>query len=396
MKRFLSILLLLALALPAAARAGTTACFCYYNDTCVEFPGVSELTCLTTGALGTCAALSFTATSAWTDDTSGMTGDGLVTACSAKAAAYAADHPTGGAGASISPTVAFATPRLNVSIPGVNFATPTITDGQLSSTFLNTYISGIYRYLIGFAMTIAIVMMMIGGLQYVLGGTTGNVKGGQKRIQDAVEGFVLLLCVFIILFTINPETTMFRALEIKVIPPFPYEEEDDAVVGTTPGDLGTPTATNVSGANKSKISSELVTDVDAVAAALESKGYGMSISSALRTLQNQLDLITKNCQNPAGSATCNPKSGRPTTCILTGMNPANCPHTTGRALDVWGTKLGSTSQCITQDPCMADKAACRANPCQAALIAAMKAQGFCNLASEPWHFEKPKMSSTCN
>jgi hypothetical protein len=27
---------------------------------------------------------------------------------------------------------------------------------------------------------------------------------------------------------------------------------------------------------------------------------------------------------------------------------------------------------------------------------AMKAQGFCRLRTEPWHFEKPKLTSSCD
>jgi len=299
------------------------------------------------------------------------------------------------------PAVGYAVPKLQIDIPGVDFESPlamTLEDGSkaMSVNFLGAYVSGVYKYLIGFALTIAIVMIMVGGLQYVLGASSGDVKNGKKRMTDAIEGFVLLMFVYVVLYTVNPETTLFKGLEIKTITAVVQEFEDDFVSGSSPGNIGTPTASNVSGDNKSKISEELIPSVDAAAATLSSQGYGMVVTSALRTLEKQLSLISQNCQNPAGSQTCNHKPSRPDTCILRGMSLASCPHTTGRALDIWGTKLGSASQCIRQDACLANKTACRANPCQAAVLAAMKAQGFCNLASEPWHFEKPKMSSTCN
>ncbi len=298
------------------------------------------------------------------------------------------------------PAVGYAVPKLQVDIPGVDFDAPTdfTTDlgKKMSVNFLGAYVSGVYKYLIGFALTIAIVMIMIGGLQYVLGASSGDIKSGKKRMTDAIEGFVLLMFVFVILYTVNPETTLFKGLELTLVERVTQEFEDDFVNGTAPGNLGTPTASNVSGGQESQISEELIPSIDAAAATLASQGYGMSVTSALRTLETQLRLISDNCQNPAGSQTCNHKPSRPDTCILRGMSLASCPHTTGRALDVWGTELGSEAQCIGQDECLKDKTACRENPCQAAVLAAMKAEGFCNLASEPWHFEKPKMSSTCN
>ncbi len=67
------------------------------------------------------------------------------------------------------------------------------------------YINAIYYWMIGAGITIAIVMIMIGGLQYVLGAGGGSAaKTAKKRIGDAVIGLVLLLCVNLILSTVNP------------------------------------------------------------------------------------------------------------------------------------------------------------------------------------------------
>jgi len=58
---------------------------------------------------------------------------------------------------------------------------------------------------------------------------------------------------------------------------------------------------------------------------------------------------------------------------------------------LFGTPTLTKSEC-NKDPA---KDNCRKNAGQAALISAMKAQGFCLLDSEAWHFEKPKMSRSC-
>ncbi len=120
--------------------------------------------------------------------------------------------PTTAGGA---PLVGYATPKLNIRIPGIDFAIPSLVKGHASSNFIGTYVSGVYRYLLGFAMTIAIVMIMVGGTQYVLGASSGDITKGKNRIWNAIEGFVLLMFVYVILYTTNPELVLFR--EIRLI-----------------------------------------------------------------------------------------------------------------------------------------------------------------------------------
>lgn len=286
-------------------------------------------------------------------------------------------------------------PNLSVDIPGVSFSEVLNKDGVLTINFLGDYITGVYLYLIGISTTIAIVMIMIGGLQWAMSAGGSDLKAAKTRIQNAVMGLVLLLSVYAILFIINPNLTFFKGVQLEIIPEI-TESEDDVVSGTLATSFGKPSGSNISGGGISEVPAELVSEIEAVASAMNALGYGLSITSSFRTPAKQIELIEKNCNNPPGSSTCDPKPGRPTTCILKDLNPANCPHTTGRALDVWATKDGV--QCITSSSCSKDPStdACRANTCQAALITAMKDQGFCNLSSEAWHFEKPKMSSKCN
>ncbi len=117
----------------------------------------------------------------------------------------------------VTPLVGYAVPQLNVKIPGVNFETPIDTGGVATSDFIGVYIAGAYKYLIGFAMTIAIVMIMVGGLQYVLGAASGDVKKGKERINKAIEGFVLLMFVYVILYTVNPNMIFLRPLSLGTL-----------------------------------------------------------------------------------------------------------------------------------------------------------------------------------
>ncbi len=118
------------------------------------------------------------------------------------------------------------TPTLNVDIPGLNFNKPIIDGGDITSSFIADYLTAVYRYLIGISITIAIVMVMIGGLQYVLAAGSGNVKKGKQRIVNAVTGLTLLMSVYIILYTVNPELTMLKAIRMQNVAEFEVSDEE--------------------------------------------------------------------------------------------------------------------------------------------------------------------------
>ncbi len=67
------------------------------------------------------------------------------------------------------------------------------------------YIGQMYKWLLSSSVVIATVLLMIGGLRYVLASSSGNVDGGKKMIINAVVGLLLLLCTYLILFTVNPD-----------------------------------------------------------------------------------------------------------------------------------------------------------------------------------------------
>lgn len=285
-------------------------------------------------------------------------------------------------------------PKLNVDIPGLTFSQPLRVNGRLNINFLGEYLVGIYRWLVGVAMVFAVIMIIVGGVQYTISGGQSGVKAAKDRIKNALIGVVILLASFLLLNVTNPQLTMFRPLQLAEQPPIIEESEEAEVSGATLATSFTaPQTANIVGAGAKDVPSDLTSAVESAANELAEDDYGMHITSSFRTPEKQVELIIKNCQNPPGSATCNPKPGRPGTCMMRGNDPARCPHTSGYALDIWATGKNCVS---SQATCQANLTTCRNNPCQAALISAMRNNGFCNLASEPWHFENPKMSSTCN
>lgn len=125
--------------------------------------------------------------------------------------------------AALAPPTPIVQPTLGVRIPGLTLSTGFQQGGYLTTNFIADYISGLYRYLIGISVTIAIVFVMIGGLQYVLGaGGQEQITKGKERITNAVAGLVLLLGVYVILYTVNPSLVFFEPITLKTIDPEPF------------------------------------------------------------------------------------------------------------------------------------------------------------------------------
>ncbi len=109
-------------------------------------------------------------------------------------------------------STSYATPKLAVDIPGVNFTPASDYNGEMQVNYIGEYLSGFYKYLANIGIVIATVFIMVGGLQYVMGASTGNIGKAKERITNAVTGFVLLLFVVLILRTVNPVLTIFSAI----------------------------------------------------------------------------------------------------------------------------------------------------------------------------------------
>jgi hypothetical protein len=133
------------------------------------------------------------------------------------------------------------TPKLSIDIPTVKF-TSTIVDGETRVNYLGDYIAGIYKYLIGVATLIAIVMLMIGGLQYSL----FQGSGAKTRMKNAVTGLILLLSTYIILATINPRLVILEMPELDV-PKYVFLSSENTDADVTPLNLPAPTGTQTNG-----------------------------------------------------------------------------------------------------------------------------------------------------
>ena len=112
--------------------------------------------------------------------------------------------------------------------------TPTSTTGTFSYQLLeaipgifskgatpdfNTYVSGIYKFLILIVGICALFMITVGGYMYITSaGNTASMGKARSIIFDAIIGLVLALLAYLIFYTINPNLTSPTGLQpISVI-----------------------------------------------------------------------------------------------------------------------------------------------------------------------------------
>lgn len=86
-----------------------------------------------------------------------------------------------------------------VPVPGITDA----TGGEGTISFAD-YVENMFRLSISVGAILAVMMIIVGGFEYMTSEALGGKKGGLSKIQNAVLGLVLLLAVVIVLQVINP------------------------------------------------------------------------------------------------------------------------------------------------------------------------------------------------
>lgn len=112
----------------------------------------------------------------------------------------------------------YSAPTLGVEIPGLTLSDAYNDGDTVQVNYLAEYVNGVYNWLISAAALIAVIMMMIGGMQYVLArGDSGKIGEATDRIKHALIGITLLIGAYTIAYTIDPNTTSFSTLDITHI-----------------------------------------------------------------------------------------------------------------------------------------------------------------------------------
>ncbi|MFA4818197.1 MAG: pilin [Parcubacteria group bacterium] len=111
--------------------------------------------------------------------------------------------------------------KMQVGIPGAETGfgpNETYTFTTKDTKPIAQYIRSIYKYAIGIVGILATVVMMIGGIMWIMSGGSPERAGEAKAyISASLTGLVLTLASYLILATVNPALTNFKISEIKPV-----------------------------------------------------------------------------------------------------------------------------------------------------------------------------------
>lgn len=120
---------------------------------------------------------------------------------------------------------------------------PQISENNSRTTNIQTYLPGLFRFILGFAGVLAFVMITWSGFQYMTVDAVFGKSQAKENLTNAIYGLVLVLASYAILYTINPKILEFN-LNLQKVP----IGQSSTVTGTSgTGTTGAFSYTNNSG-----------------------------------------------------------------------------------------------------------------------------------------------------
>ncbi|MBT4942276.1 MAG: transglycosylase SLT domain-containing protein [Candidatus Magasanikbacteria bacterium] len=121
-------------------------------------------------------------------------------------------------------------PQPKITIPGLEFSeAKTVVDRgrtYMIFPFLGEYITAIYRYAVVAASALAVLVIIVSGIQWMLpgnlltsgeGDSTQTTNQAKKRIGGALVGLTIAVGSYTILYLVNPELVKFKNLRVEVV-----------------------------------------------------------------------------------------------------------------------------------------------------------------------------------
>jgi len=115
-----------------------------------------------------------------------------------------------------------------VEIPGYTFNPADKTTGNIANL-----VKAIYKYAIGIVGILAAVVLMIGGILWIVAGGNATAIGEAKAwIAASLTGLVLALTSYLILATVNPDLVDLKTTKIKEVENKDYTLSNQPPLGT--------------------------------------------------------------------------------------------------------------------------------------------------------------------
>lgn len=111
-------------------------------------------------------------------------------------------------------------------LPGTGAGTTCIPnqtppDPNCNVNSISTYLPGIFKLAIEVAAALAVIMITIGGIEYIGSESISTKEAGKKKIENSLIGLLLAIGAVIILSTINPNLVSFNLSINQYTPPPP-------------------------------------------------------------------------------------------------------------------------------------------------------------------------------
>ena len=122
-------------------------------------------------------------------------------------------------------------PTTSIRIPGLQFTerVTTTTDSEgnvyLVLPWIGEYLAAMYKYAIGVASIVAVVMLVIQGFRVVVSGGGEQKIAAYKRIGQIVIGLIIAWESYAILYFVNPDLVRFKPLQVKYIQEIPMSDD---------------------------------------------------------------------------------------------------------------------------------------------------------------------------
>ncbi|MDO8435556.1 MAG: C39 family peptidase [bacterium] len=120
----------------------------------------------------------------------------------------------------------------SIGIPGTPFQAGKEVD--ITPSTLSEYIAQVFKFLVGMAGLIALIMIMLGGYRWVMArGAEEGISGAKSMVVNALAGLALALVSYTILQTINPGLVNLAGLTPRYVQPItlPVRETESVEPG---------------------------------------------------------------------------------------------------------------------------------------------------------------------
>lgn len=167
------------------------------------------------------------------------------------APAAPAGSPSSGGTTNVNVPFTPAVPTLALPIPSfAGFSTLQVqTEGEnryIDVPFVAEYILALYRFSIGVIVTLAMVMIVIGGLRWVTAaGNASTIGSAKDMIVRSVTGLLVALGSYTVLYLISPDLVEFRSIRVNLVTRVDVEQE---LLTTTENTMDLDSAPGASGA----------------------------------------------------------------------------------------------------------------------------------------------------